>query len=249
MNMNLQLTDGYNYGLEWQMTNCERYALTSLLERLQPKISLEVGTYRGGSLQVLARHSNRVVSVDIDPSVAERLSGKFANVTFRSGDSTELLPKVVRELNAESDGVGFVLIDGDHSSVGVKRDIEAILKIKPRGRLVIIMHDSFNPSCRAGMLAAAWVDCPYVHFVELDFIPGIYHYEAHDTAKARTMWGGFACAVLEADERVGGLIIGESQRALFEAVHRVSAHAPAPTPGLFYRVLRKIYRYLQFAGK
>ena len=64
----LSLEPGFD--LHWQMTNCERFALSGLLKRLQPKLSLEIGTYMGGSLQVLARFSQAVISVDIDPGVA-----------------------------------------------------------------------------------------------------------------------------------------------------------------------------------
>jgi hypothetical protein len=60
--------------------------------------------------------------------------------------------------------------------------------------------------------------------VELDFIPGIYHYEAHDTAGPRSMWGGFAIAVLTPEYRNGMLIVQESQKHLHEAIKRVSIH-------------------------
>ena len=240
-----QLTNAPEWLLEWQMTNCERLALTKVLERVQPEVSLEIGTYRGGSLQVLAQLSKRVIAVDIDPAVAQLLDGKFPNVEFRCGDSRDLLPAVIGELNAAEGRTGFVLIDGDHSADGVCRDIDAVLKLKPKGRVVIILHDSFNPECRAGMRRAAWAACPYVQFVELDFVPGVYHYEAHDTAEARSMWGGFACAVLEPEPRTGALSIGESQRGLFEAVFRDSSHAASKTPGLALRALRKLKRMVR----
>jgi len=214
------------FELSWQMTNCERFALTGLLQRLRPKLSLEIGTYMGGSLQVLARFSEAVISVDIDPGVAGRLSGKFPNVDFRSGDSSRLLPDLVRELNDQKKPVGFVLIDGDHSADGVRRDIEALLGLQPQQQVVFLLHDSFNPACREGMRTAGWAGCPFVHHVELDFIPGIYHHDAHDTAGARTMWGGFACAVLMPEKRNGPLVVEESQRHLHAAVRRVSSHNP-----------------------
>lgn len=211
------------------MTNCERFALASLVERVRPPVSLEVGTYLGGSLQVLAKYSQRVISVDIDPAVGNRLLGKFNNVEFKTGDSKTCLEQVVAELNDSSEAVGFVLIDGDHSREGVCRDINTILKIVPRQRCLIILHDSFNPECREGMRMAAWSECPYVHYVELDFIPGVYHFEAFDTASARSMWGGFACAVLEPTERQSELAILESQRGMFNAVYRDSCHSAPPT--------------------
>lgn len=87
-------------------------ALIAVLTRLRPALSLEVGTYRAGSLQVLSRFSERVLSIDIDPDAAHCLQGRFVNVEFRTGDSVELLPKAVQEMNPSGPELEFVLIDG-----------------------------------------------------------------------------------------------------------------------------------------
>jgi hypothetical protein len=85
-----------------------------------------------------------------------------------------------------------------------------------------------------------------VQWVDLDFVPGIYHQHAYDTADARSMWGGFACAYLTPEPRTHRLEVRESQRGLFEAVKAVSAHAapppaaPAPPPGLACRIVRRL---------
>lgn len=236
------LIGGEGLDLPWQMTNCERFALIGLLKRLQPKLSLEIGTYMGGSLQVLARFSKAVISLDIDPGVAARLASKFPNVEFRSGDSRRVLPDLVGELNDQKRPVGFVLIDGDHSAAGVRRDIEALLELQPQQQVVFVLHDSFNPACREGMRTANWAKSPFVQQVELDFIPGIYHYEAHDTAEPRTMWGGFACAVLMPEKRNGPLIVQESQLHLHEAIKRVSGHI---APNNWQRLRRRIRALLR----
>jgi hypothetical protein len=76
-----------------------------------------------------------VRSVDIDHRVAERLAGKFHNVEYRGGDSAEVLDGVVKDINRQPREVGFVLIDEDHSADGVRREIEAVLKIKKMGRV------------------------------------------------------------------------------------------------------------------
>jgi hypothetical protein len=245
MNHFEQLTTDPRFDLHWQMTNCERFALQGLLQRLSPELAIEIGTYQGGSLQVLSNFSERVISVDIDPAVGRDLCGKFKNVEFVSGDSAVLLPDLIERLNAKGENVGFILIDGDHSSEGVKRDIEAVLRLKPHGRVVIVMHDSFNPGCRTGMRMADWSGCPHVHWVELDFIPGVYHYKAHDTAPPRSLWGGFACAILEAQPREGLLTVGESQRELFEAVHESSSRVPAAQRSFCSKVLGRLERMLR----
>lgn len=231
------------FDLHCQMTTCERFALQGLLRRLRPSLSLEIGTYLGGSLQVLSRFSDAVISVDIDPTVKNRLAEKCSNVEFRSGDSSRVLPDLVRELNEQKKPIGFVLIDGNHSGEGVRRDIESLLELQPQQEIIVLLHDSFNPNCRERMRTANWGRCPFVSQVELDFIPGVYHYEPYDTAEPRTMWGGFACVVLSPQTRVGNLVIQESQRGLHEAVKRDSRHRFAGAGRLkrrFLRVVEKI---------
>ncbi len=201
-------------------------ALVAVLKRLRPPLSLEVGTYRGGSLQVLSRFSQQVMSIDIDPEAAHRLTGRFENVEFRTGDSQALLPKVVQEINRSGADLGFVLIDGNHSASGIRRDIDALLELVPRTAVVMLMHDSFNPDCRTGMKSASWELCPYVHFVELDLVPGVFIAGTVDTAAPRTMWGGFACAVLLPEKRSGSLAVQESQEEMHGAVKRISSHIP-----------------------
>jgi Methyltransferase domain len=227
------------------MSNAERFALAGICGRIRPELSLEIGTYQGGSLQVIAQYSKQVISLDLDPAVAARLDGKFPNVQFRSGNSATLLPELVSELNASGRNVGFVLIDGDHSREGVRRDVESVIKLKVKERMVILMHDGFNPGCRSGMREANWAACPHVHYVELDFTSGNFHAQDHDTAQARSMWGGFACAVLEPEERQGPLEIRERQRGLFEAIYPLSIHFPAPPPSFPRRVLRAGRRVLR----
>jgi hypothetical protein len=236
------LTDSLLWDCHWQMSVAERCILQVILSRHKPALSLEIGTYKGGSLQVVSEFSESVVSVDIDKSVKSRLGGKFPNVEFRIGDSGRVVPELVEDLNNAGRHVDFVLIDGDHSAEGVKHDIEAILGLSVQRRLVILMHDSFNPDCRRGMLEANWEGNSHVRFVELDFSVGNYHMPPVDTAQERSMWGGFACAVLEPGHRDGILKIGERQRSKFEAIRAISIHAPAPQQSIFRKLAGRIKR-------
>ena len=217
---------GHTWPLHSQMTTCEMLSLQQILQSLSPQRAIEIGTYRGGSLQVLSRFCQRVESIDIDPIVQINLSHLFSNVTFHAGNSAELLPSVLRSEPQSCYPVGFVLIDGDHSTEGVRRDINALLTVVPSCEMVVLMHDAFNPDCRAGILSANWQLCPHVHEVEIDYIPGVYHQQAYDTAAARTMWGGFACALLKPDPRQGDLVISQRQQGLFQSVLLQSSHAP-----------------------
>ena len=83
------------FDLDWYMTRAERFALLHLLAKFKPNLSLEVGTFRGGSLQALSLHSKHVISIDIDPQASARLAGRFDNVTYKVGDSSLILPNLI----------------------------------------------------------------------------------------------------------------------------------------------------------
>ncbi len=206
---------------EWQMTEAERCTLAMMLQRIQPVVAIEIGTAQGGSLAVLARHTRHVYSLDIDPTCQARLGHRFSNVTFISGSSRETLPALLAGLQAGNQQLGFILIDGDHSRAGVRQDINNILGFRPVQPLYIIMHDSFNPQCRAGILEAAWDDSPYIHHVEIDFVPGIISGEGQFY---RQMWNGFAAALMLPTERKGRVPIKQSYALQFETVIRKSVY-------------------------
>ena len=105
----------------------------------------------------------RAHSARIDPNCIEAAK-YFPNAEFIAGRSQEKLPGALRTIEERGLKLEFVLIDGDHGEDGVRGDIDCILKYKPKTPCYILMHDSFNPFCREGMLSAAsWEQCPYVH--------------------------------------------------------------------------------------
>ncbi len=214
------LAEDEQFPLLWQMSLVEKLTLTAILRRLRPQLALEIGTYEGGSLQVLSTYSQAVISLDINPAVAEKLDGRFSNAEFRSGTSVHLLPDLVASFNRAGKTPQFVLVDGDHSTEGVRRDIESLLALQPVNDVVVILHDSFNPDCRAGMTSANWSSSPHVHAVEIDFVPGAFFQEPYGTVPAGSMWGGFGCALLKPERRQGVLEIKQSERKVFETVLR-----------------------------
>jgi hypothetical protein len=93
-----------------------------------------------------------------------------------------------------------VLVDGDHSAEGVRKDLENLLRYRPATPLFVVMHDSFNPECRRGLRTTNWVASPYVHAVELDFVPGTI---TASPSFLGQLWGGLALAYLKPQERRG----------------------------------------------
>lgn len=204
----------------WQMMPWERIALTGILSRLRPKFALEIGVYYGGSLSLTSQFAEKIVAVDIDPDVKNRFKIPD-NVDLRIGSSDSLVPKILRELSQNATPLNFVLIDADHSAQGVKRDIELVLEYKPIEPMLVAIHDSGNPHCRAGILAADWSKSPYVHSVECDFVPGQVIEHAVQDGKGE-VWGGLALAFLSPVLRNGNLVIGQAAKTSVEWIHRLS---------------------------
>jgi len=197
---------------EWQMNDSERLGLAGVLQRLQPECAIEIGTFRGGSLSLIAQFSKLVFSIDIDPSIPEKFK-QFSNVSFFTGPSQIIMPTLLQELDSVGMPVEFVLIDGDHSAAGVKRDIDIMLDYVPKRPLIIMMHDGFNPECRRGMMEADWQKSPYVHYVDLDFIPG--RVIEHGGGGDGEMWGGLAIAYFSPEKRIGNVDVGATARRTY----------------------------------
>src|SRR5690349_1831206 len=125
----------------------ERAAIAGVLAELRPRLSLEIGTAEGGSLRTIARYSEAVHTFDFAPAVSD----PPANVTFHAGDSHELLPRVLEEIAGAGQTVDFVLVDGDHSTEGVRRDLLDLLGSPALGPTIVLAHDSANAQVRAGL--------------------------------------------------------------------------------------------------
>jgi hypothetical protein len=208
---------------EWLMTDAERATLDSLLRKLQPRCAIEVGVYRAGSLAILAAHCQKIYALDIDPVCETMYASRFANVEFITGPSETTLPELIGRLQATGEDVDFVLIDADHSHHGVRRDINNVLRYRPKCPLYIVMHDSFNPGCRSGMKAADWAANPHAHMLELDFVLGRFVNE-EEGPKYREMWCGFALAILLPEQRRGAFILRENESLAYRTAWRRSQY-------------------------
>lgn len=209
--------------LEWQMTEAERCAVVALLQRTRPEIVIEVGTDRGGSLLVFSRHARKVYSLDIDPTCSARLTALCPNAEFITGPSGETLPPLLARLEAERAPLGLVLIDASHQREGVRLDVESVLRYRPSQPLWVLLHDSFNPDCRQGMLDADWAANPHVQFVELDFVTGQFVHDPRGR-QYRQMWCGLALAYLDPTPRTHALVVSSKEPLLYDTVWRHSAH-------------------------
>jgi hypothetical protein len=194
---------------EWQMSYGERAAIEGILAQLKPELGIEIGSAQGGSLARLAEHGKEVHSFDlVKPSVA--VEG-LANVTCHTGDSHVLLPSFLAELAEAGRNVDYMLIDGDHTADGVRKDLSDTLASPAVQQTVIVLHDTMNDEVRAGIESSlAAHELPKVALVDLDFVPG---YLARREPYRLQLWGGLGVIV------VGGRGTGLPPAAGHDAFH------------------------------
>ena len=176
-----------------QMSLGERAALEGVLAALKPRLAIEIGTAEGGSLRRIAEHSEEVHSFDLvdpDPEIAA-----IPHATFHAGDSHALLPAFLGELADTGRRVDFVLVDGDHSAEGVRRDAEDLLASPAIANTVILFHDSANELVRAGLDAVDFDAHEKVVHVEPDFGAG----SVFSAPELRNeIWGGLGLVLVDA---------------------------------------------------
>jgi hypothetical protein len=199
----------------WAMGMPDRLGMLYLLDRLRPETALEIGTSEGGSLEVIARHAGLTYSIDINPEVAKALRPHFGNVEFLVGDSAVMIPRVLKAIAERGQALQFVLVDGSHTERRAREDIDLVLQYRPSKPMYIVVHDSFNPSVRRGILAARWAANPHVHAVGVDFVMGDAG-TGYGPASESRMWGGLAMAVLLPEPRSGELHLSQDSIEQFE---------------------------------
>lgn len=177
----------------WQMTLGERAAMEGALAQCKPQLAIEIGTAEGGSLRRIAAHAEEVHSFDlVTPQVPLE---EIPNVTLHMGDSHQLLPETLNQFAEESRNVNFVLVDGDHSADGVRRDLDDLLSSPAIADTVILIHDTANEQVRSGLDAVRYAAYPKVAHVNLDFVPG---YMFKDPDHLHELWGGLGIVIVNA---------------------------------------------------
>jgi hypothetical protein len=200
----------------------EMACFQSLLSHLRPRCAVEIGTSTGSTFELIHRHSQSAISIDPNPDVKARLQGRFPDAEFITATSSQALSPLLARLKRDSVPLEFVFVDGNHTEDFVREDIQTLLKYQPVSKLVVVMHDSFNPGCRRGILGVDWNSNPWCHFVDVDFSPGVLH---PDAAIRGQMWGGLGVAVFLPEKRSGNLTVRRTLQSMFDVVLQQSVHA------------------------
>lgn len=223
----------------WLMSTSDKAALYFMMARIRPQVVIEIGSRYAGSTYVFSQFAKKVYVVDIDPAVASRCH-HLENVEVLIGDSSKLVPPLIERLNDSGEGWDFALVDGDHSSEGVRNDLNAVLEKRPLRRGWIAMHDSFNPTCRKGIKDANW-NKPWVHFVEVDFVPG--DLQSRSSTRGVEMWGGISLAEVRPEDRSSREVeIKEHSRLVFDVA---CLHSIPRPKGLLERGVNKLKRIMR----
>lgn len=147
--------DVSQFGVESQMSRNERFQLFWLLatqlrldERQKRSVFVEVGSYAGASLlqsfMALKLHRRPVIAFAVEPEgqlqffeVLRELAEEGRHIPMMSDAAA---PVIARECSALGQQPDAILIDGDHSYEGVKRDLELYFPLlRPGG--ILIVHD------------------------------------------------------------------------------------------------------------
>lgn len=162
-----------------EMSFGEQAALLGILERLKPRTAVEIGTYTGGSLRILASKCDHVHTLDLVCHCARDLE----NVTYHLGDSSSKLPALLRQLEDTHSSVDFFLVDGDHSRRGVHRDALSILRSPVAANSVVVFHDTANEAVRSGIRDA-------IEGLELSYIDLSFVVPSRTSSLLGEAWGG-----------------------------------------------------------
>ncbi len=170
------------------MSYGEQAALAGILSALRPRVALELGTFRGGSLGRIAAYSEEVHTFDLASHVSEALP----NVTYHIGDCRTTVPEVLRALMERDSEVDFVLVDADHSRAGVESDVTNLLQSDALRSTVILLHDCANEGVRQGARNAI-MKAQDIAYADLSFVPP----PAVPRSPMSESWGGLGIVVVD----------------------------------------------------
>lgn len=140
------------------MTRAERLLLYALVFGLRPRRYLEIGTMHGGSALITATamaasgSDGRIVCLDPEPQLVPDL---WARIEARATLVRSSSPQGIPEARAAAGGpFDLVLIDGDHTAAGVRRDLSAVVDHVEHGGH-IVCHDAYNAA--VGGALSDWI--------------------------------------------------------------------------------------------
>lgn len=145
--------------------------LLRILDEIKPKVIIEIGTARGGTLFLFSRVASEdatIISVDLPGGKfgggypewkiplfkAFRLPSQKLHLIRADSHSQETLEKVKNILNSRE--VDFLFIDGDHTYEGVRRDFEMYGTLVQEGGKIAFHDIVSGPKGWVGEVPEFW---------------------------------------------------------------------------------------------
>ncbi len=166
--------------IRWELSS-----LAQIVESLHPRIILEVGTARGGTLFTfsrLAKDDAIIISIDLPggnfgggyPQWKESLYKKFAAGSqkiflLRADSHSDQTVKKIRDI-LSGRKIDFLFIDGDHTYEGVAKDFTSYSSFVREGG-IIAFHDIRSPEPTYGV-PRLWSELKQRHSYKEFLIPG-----------------------------------------------------------------------------
>jgi predicted O-methyltransferase YrrM len=166
----------------------ERVLLYATVLGLRPARTLEIGTFLGGSAQIITAALDTIghgslICVDLNPRVAPE---NWAKVGHRATMVAEPSPDGLTTAKRVAGGLfDFALIDGDHTYDGVVRDIEGTLPVLA-DRAYLLFHDAYFHEVEHGI-----DDMVRKYARELTEVGMMSAEPVPDRNNPGVVWGGF----------------------------------------------------------
>jgi len=149
--------------------------LLLILDKVKPKVVLEIGTARGGTLLLfsnIAEEEATLISVDLYQTIEKRILFRYIKkvkqkIYLIQGDSHSI--ETLRKIKAilRDNKVDFIFIDADHSYEGVKKDFEMYSPLVRKGG-IIAFHDIIpDYYTKYGIKTSSWAGEVYKFWNEV----------------------------------------------------------------------------------
>lgn len=134
--------------------------LAEIVQSHEPETVMEIGTARGGTLYIWNRFldsTEKIISVDF--SIDEKIIRFFdtfgrTNTIYLREDSQD--PETARKIAEEVEEIDFLLVDGDGSYEGVKRDFENYLPLMADDGIIAFHDIGTRPDYEASQVEKFW---------------------------------------------------------------------------------------------
>jgi len=147
---------GVPFRLTWEgipaiKSPLDMWVYQQLIWELRPSLVIEFGTNRGGSAVYFSRilaalgGERRVLTIDIAQAQVDPKVHRLENILFHHSSTVDVsVPRRIEELRSTFPGPVFAILDSDHSSEHVVRELEVITPLLRTGDRLVVEDTNIN---------------------------------------------------------------------------------------------------------